>query len=118
MALFLKCRNLILPLVQCLENSFYVIQTTSVEPFKLNQLQQLKLRRLLNWLLQQSKSLREDEGFDLFWAKLLKFTELMDIPDPQLLRQSKRPARLEDGNSSGHYHDSPKDLYRQLYYEV
>ena len=53
--------------------------------------------------------------FDLFWTK---FSEDNDIEDPELPRRRRRPARLEDGNSAGHYHISPKDYYRQLYYEA
>lgn len=56
--------------------------------------------------------------YDLFWAKVLKFAESMDVCDPKLPRQRKRTARYDYGLSAGHHHQTPKEYYRQLYYEV
>lgn len=64
------------------------------------------------------KSLREEETYDLFWAKVLKFAESADVQDPKLPRQRKRPARYDDGVSVGYHHATPKEYYRQLYCEV
>ena len=62
--------------------------------------------------------LRKEEVYGLFWDKLLKLAESMDVYDPKLPRQRKRPARYDGGLSAGHHHQTPKEYYRQLYYEV
>ena len=65
------------------------------------------------------KSLREEGMYDLFWLKVVKFAESLDIQDPQLPRRRKRPARFDDGDHNSHYHhETPKEYYRQLYYEA
>lgn len=57
--------------------------------------------------------------FDLFWEKVVKIAESVEIEEPQLPRQRKVPRRLDDGNTSSHFHhESPKAYYRQVYYEA
>ncbi len=64
------------------------------------------------------QQIRQDKQYDLFWEKLLKFTDIIDISPPHLPRRKRRPARLEDGSTSGHYPGSAKDFYRQQYFEA
>ena len=42
----------------------------------------------------------------------------LDVNEPQLPHRRKVPRRYDDGLSEGDYHDSPKSLYRQKYYEA
>lgn len=62
-------------------------------------------------------SIRNDEAFDLFWANVLLQQDQMGINDPALPRKRKVPARLEVGTSESHYPLTPKDLYRQEYFQ-
>ncbi len=39
------------------------------------------------------QQIRQDKQYDLFWEKLLKFTDVMDISPPHLPRRKRRPAR-------------------------
>ena len=62
-------------------------------------------------------SIRSENCFDLFWQKVLKTAELYDI-EPQLPRKRKTPRRYEEGNAAPEFHDDPKALFRQQYYEA
>lgn len=64
------------------------------------------------------QGIRTEQSFDLFWAKLSKISESLDLDEPQLPRRRKVPARYEQGSASGHFHDTPKVYYRQLYYKA
>ena len=44
--------------------------------------------------------------------------ESQSVNEPHLPRQRKRPRRFEEGTSQGFYHDTPKDYYRQYYFEA
>ena len=63
------------------------------------------------------QSIRTDESYDLFWQKVVHFCEDHDVQEAQLPRPRKLPARFDDGLSRGHISSSPKDHYRQLYFE-
>ena len=52
-------------------------------------------------------------AFDLFWGKVATFADSVRIEEPQLPRRRKRPARFDDGNNQ-HFHESPKQHYRQI----
>ena len=66
------------------------------------------------------QSLRTEDSYDLFWAKVSTMAETadIDVEEPQLPRRRKTPKRFDDGLTSGEFHDSPKVYYRQLYYEA
>ncbi len=64
------------------------------------------------------KRIRNDSSFDLFWLKVNKFVSAHDIAGADLPRRRKRPARYDDGLSSGDYHDTQKGYYRQHYFEA
>ncbi len=64
------------------------------------------------------KSIRMDEAFDIFWENVNLRATSLDITEPQLPRQHKRPNRFDDGLSGGDFPDTPKCLFRQLYYEA
>ena len=64
------------------------------------------------------QGIRTEQSFDLFWEKLAKLSETLDVDEPQLPRRRKVPSRYEDGLASSHFHDTPKVYYRQLYFEA
>ena len=54
----------------------------------------------------------------MFWEKVLKCANSLDVDEAQLPRKHKTPRRYDDGESSGDFADSPKSYYRQVYYEA
>ena len=52
------------------------------------------------------QKIREDKQYDLFWEKLLKFVDVMDISPPQMPRE-ERDQQDRNENGSGHYPASP-----------
>ncbi len=74
-----------------------------------------QLARLVITTLQRTRSA---EAYDLFWSKVLKFAECAGIGEPQLPRRRKIPARLDEGGSNHFFHQTPKDHFRQIYYET
>lgn len=63
-------------------------------------------------------SIRSGESFDLFWAKVSSTAESLDVGKPQLPRRHKVPKRIDDGTSTGDFHSSPKEYYRQHYFQA
>ena len=62
---------------------------------------------------------RNEDSFDLFWNHTLMRQAKMDVNDPVLPRKKKTPARFEEGSSITYaFLESPKDFYRQKYYDV
>ena len=65
------------------------------------------------------EKLHDDDSFDMFWLKLLKMAESLDMePEPQLPRHRKRPRRYEDGLADGEFHSDVKAYFRQHYFEA
>ena len=42
----------------------------------------------------------------------------VDASDPVSPRKRKVPQRFEEGSAAREFHSTPKDLYRQVYYEA
>ena len=64
------------------------------------------------------KDMNED-SFDLFWKHTLMRQAKMDVNDPVLPRKRKTPTSFEQGSSVTYaFFESPKDLYRQKYYDA
>ena len=68
--------------------------------------------------LQTLQSLRSEENFMLFWAKVTKLSDDLEVNDPLLPRRRERPLQYEEGRSDGHHPREVEDLYRQIYYEA
>ena len=68
--------------------------------------------------VQTIQSIRSDEAFNLFWEKVNRYATDMDVSGPQLPRQRKLPRRYDDGSSRGDFHHTPKEHYRQYYFEA
>jgi len=64
------------------------------------------------------QSIRTEQAFDLFWTKLAKLSETLDIDEAQLPRQRKVASRYEDGLASCHFHDTPKAYYRHIMRQI
>lgn len=62
------------------------------------------------------KGLRNDSNFDLFWEKIEKARDQLDVDDPQLPRRRKAPKRYE-GLAQAEFPASPKEEYRRIYFE-
>ena len=58
------------------------------------------------------QSIRCDANFELFWKKVTDFAEELDVDDPVLPRQRKRPRRYESGTPEGSFPQTVQDLYR------
>ena len=64
------------------------------------------------------EGLRTDDNFDLFWQKVEKTRDQLDVDEPQLARRRKVPRRFEQGSAPAEFAVSPKDEYRRVYFEA
>jgi hypothetical protein len=62
-------------------------------------------------------TLRSDDSFELFWLKVTKRAESLEL-EPQLPRRTKRPRRYDDGLAESEFHDDPMAYFRQHYFEA
>jgi hypothetical protein len=64
--------------------------------------------------------MRNDESYDLFCKKVLTLASAdeINVDEPVLPRKKRAPSRYEDGNAPPEFHSSPRDMYRQVYYEA
>ncbi|XP_065920227.1 zinc finger MYM-type protein 1-like [Dysidea avara] len=67
-----------------------------------------------NVLVSHLDSLRKETMFGRFYLNTIEESKSM-TGEP---RNRKLPRRLDDGPSEAHRHSSPKDMYRQTYYEA
>lgn len=66
---------------------------------------------------QTLERIRTAEAFDLFWKNVMLLQEQKGVNEPVLPRKRKAPARFELGSGIGHQPNTPKDLFRQDYFE-
>ena len=66
-------------------------------------------------VVQTLQKLRQDREYDLFWVKVDKMAESLEVEKAQLPRKRKLPKRYDDGLTEGEFHDDPKSYYRQHY---
>ena len=66
---------------------------------------------------QTLQKIRTDESFDQFWQNIMLLKEQKGVSEPVLPRKRKAPARFEVGSSSGHHPETPKEMFRQHYFE-
>ena len=64
------------------------------------------------------EGLRTDDNFDLFWQKVEKTRDQLDVDEPQLARRRKVPRRFEQGSAPAAFAVSPKDEYRRVYFKA
>ncbi|XP_011402633.1 PREDICTED: zinc finger MYM-type protein 1-like [Amphimedon queenslandica] len=60
--------------------------------------------------------MRSDEQFDMFWSKVTKKANELELSEPVLPCKRKRPVRYEDGQVEAYYPDTPKSLYKAMYF--
>ena len=75
-------------------------------------------QRLATLTLDVLRSLRDKGKFELFYSKVLQDQVRFDIQPPSLPRKRKMPRWFETSASSGDFHSSAEDHYRQIYYEA
>ena len=64
------------------------------------------------------ESLRTSGNFDLFWQKLEKTREQLDVDKPEPARRRKVTKRFEQGSAPSEFAVSLKDEYRWVYFEA
>ena len=60
---------------------------------------------------------RVDVEFEKFYALVFKQSTELGLENPRIGRRRRLPLRLDDG-SAPHTHETPKDFYRQQYFEA
>ena len=74
-------------------------------------------QRLASLTLSVLKSLCTEDNFKTFYARVIKDQTSFQVNDPALPRKRRAPQQLQIGSTSGHFHSSSHDWYRQIYYE-
>ena len=64
------------------------------------------------------KSMRSDEAFKLFFARVEVDRESTGTSEATLPRKIKAPSRFEIGTGTGHQDEAVEDLYRRHYFEA
>ena len=64
------------------------------------------------------KTLRTDDNFALFWSKVTKKANQLNIDEPAVPRKRKRTVRYKCGNATPEFQSSVEEYYRQAYFEV
>ena len=62
------------------------------------------------------KLIRSDEQFEAFWALVTLKAKDLEIGEPVLPRKRKQPVRYEDGQAQPYFPESPKALYKSVYF--
>lgn len=81
----------------------------------------LHLQNVVNYvqILKQSLQQQRDNDYELLWSNTLRKCYNLEIEEPVLPRKRKLPKRLdEEFASTSHSFQTPKDMFRQLFYEV
>ena len=91
------------------DNLSHTIQNPSLTAFETQDLAKKTIQTLLR--------IRNDEAYDLFWERMLLLKSEKRVSDPVLPRKRRSPAHLEVGSSEGYHPATPKDFYRQRYFE-
>ena len=64
------------------------------------------------------KGLQTDGNFNLFWQKIEKMMNELDVDEPQLARRRKTQRRFEQGEAPAEFAATPKDEYCRVYFEA
>ncbi|XP_078613923.1 zinc finger MYM-type protein 1-like [Branchiostoma floridae x Branchiostoma japonicum] len=71
----------------------------------------------VNALKEHYGRLRTDEAFDTFYSATVETARGLNIGEPALPRYRRQPRRLDEG-SDPHRHATPKDFYRQVFFQA
>ena len=75
-------------------------------------------QRLAKLTLHVLQSLRNEDHFKNFYARVLVDQVRFQVGAPALPRKRKAPQRYQIGTAEGDFHTAPEDYYRQIYYEA
>ena len=68
--------------------------------------------------LARLKEERNEEHFNSLWEDLLVKCSKFGVEEPTLPRKRRAPTRLDEASTSTHHDDTPRDMYRRLYFEI
>ena len=68
--------------------------------------------------LKTLEKIRNDTDFHLFWFKVTKIANKLDVEEPQPPRRRKTPRRFETGNAQPEFPSTVEDHYRRIYFEA
>ena len=91
------------------DNLSKTIQATVMSAVEASQLSQLSIEVL--------QKMRTDDSYDHFWAQVNQMQSLLNVNEPLLPRQHKRPKRYEEGKAESYHAHDPKMHYRQIYFQ-
>ena len=74
-------------------------------------------QQLAEMTIKLLSKIRSSEQFKLFWTSVTKKASTLDIDEPRLLRNRKRPRRYDSG-SEQYCPITVEDLFRQHYFEI
>ena len=60
-------------------------------------------------------TLRTEDNFGMFWEKVIRMANEVDVGNPVFPRRRKMPRRFEIGEAPPEFHSTPKDYYCQIY---
>ena len=75
-------------------------------------------QRLARLTLDVLKSLRDEDHFKNFFARVIQDQIRYEVDDPTLPRKRTVPQRYRIGTTSGDFHSDAESYYRQIYYEA
>ena len=62
--------------------------------------------------------IRNDVGFEMFWAKATRIANKLCIEEPRLPRRRKTPRRFEVGDAEPNFLPTAADHYKRIYFEA
>ena len=61
---------------------------------------------------------RSEDRFNCLWEDLMSKKTKFGVGEPVLPRTRRAPTRLDQNSSNSYYDESPKEMYRRIYYEI
>ena len=75
-------------------------------------------QELATYVVEVLKADRTEERFELFWDLTLQKIKRLDVvSEPTLPRKRKMPKRYDELSATAHFHETPKEMYRKMFYE-
>ncbi|XP_038055179.1 uncharacterized protein LOC119727383 [Patiria miniata] len=78
-------------------------------------------QRIASMTVNALRSIRSDDSFKMFWAKVLRESKQNDVGAPVLPRRRSTPKKLEEcygGVAAPEYPSTPHAYFRQIYYQA
>ena len=74
-------------------------------------------QELATYVVKVLQADRNEERFDLFWDLTLQKVNKLDVNEPTLPRKRKTPKRYDETSATMHFHGTPKEMYRKMFFE-